>query len=98
MRGPIETALRAIEDRIGLPEMWKKGAFGYRDGPNCIIGGAMYVETSRPVFLALRRFMDEVASADQSYAMGFNDSPRTTHADVMLFLSTCIDVAEAEGL
>lgn len=30
--------------------------------------------------------------------ISFNDEDATTHADVMLFLATALDVAEAEGL
>lgn len=96
---PIADAIRRIEDRIGDERYWCKRRF--HDGTKACISGAVGDE-----FPNLRRrdeiidFLAEIASAwrsaDWVYPSHVNDT--STHADVMLFLATALDVAEAEGL
>ncbi len=77
---------------------------------HCLIGAVEEVVRGTTLsgdwrgYEAFRVLIDQLAidfSADE-YGCGFsacsfNDKDATTHADVMLFLSAALDVAEAEG-
>lgn len=106
---PIADAIRRIEDRIGDERYWTKFDIVDVHGRSCLVGAAADVERARRrsgvPMAGLFRFLNDIAAdftADAAglgfRAMEFNDDFRTTHADVMLFLATALDVAEAEGL
>ncbi len=96
---PIADAIRRIEDRIGDEAYWSQGRAWRPGGRACLAAAAGEVvplDADAPTFALLRSVL--AAYAGNPSLSAFNDDSATTHADVMLFLATALDVAEAEGL
>jgi hypothetical protein len=107
MSTPIADAIRRIEDAIGDERYWTKGE--YHHGIRRCLSGAVFdlfpdYPLPDPERTTLRHAIFRHLNSCLTDYSGhitverFNDANATTHADVMLFLSTALDVAEAEGL
>ncbi len=96
---PIADAIRRIEDGIGDERYWCQGRFTEAlPGGEAVCLSWAVAEESQSSCLPVGPFVREVLNAyhDESSIPRFND--RSTHEEVMLFLATCLDVAEAEAL
>ena len=105
----IADNIRAIQDRIGDPKFWAKGTdarplVNWSEYAYCLNGACKAVTKGRygTDYRELSDFLDPLVrdylGAPHYNIVRFNDDPKTAHADVMLFLDTALDVAEAEGL
>lgn len=100
---PVADAIREMEDRLADERYWCKHAY-HRGEAMCLTSVRAKVSGWHDFSSDLLDLMIEVGLTFKPWEgqrfslILFNDHPSITHADIMLYLATCLDVAEAEGI
>lgn len=96
IRCGADTILRQLRDAIGQPGAWCKHGKDGPDGSHCILGWAYeHGGEIRDQWDALDLLRKQAWAEGWVNAIEFNDSPKTTQADVVAFIDRAISSGAA---